>query len=170
MKTEDPSPAWLVGLLGAVFPHALRAVDRVPQVEARLTELDAHHRGSPLSSPYNAPGSLRAGDRLPDVPVRADGREGRLHGLLALRHWTLLAHGVADGSEDVARLRRVAERYRATVRVVAVEGVDAAATAALGGAGRAVLVRPDDHVAMVARAHDGALVAQHLDPWLTRAA
>jgi 2-polyprenyl-6-methoxyphenol hydroxylase-like FAD-dependent oxidoreductase len=145
MKTEEPSPAWLVGLLGMVFPHA-------------------------LSRPYNAAASLRAGDRVPDVRVRADGTEGRLHGLLGLRQWTLLAHGARADGEDVARLRRVAERYRARVRVVAVEGADAAATAALGGVGRAVLVRPDDHVAMVTRAHDGAVLAQYLDGWLTRAA
>ncbi len=169
MKTEEPSPAWLVGLLGWVFPHALRAVERVPQVEARLTELDAHHRASPLSSAYGAGASLRAGDRVPDVTVRTSAGETHVHALLGLRHWTALVDGAGEGSDVVARLRRVAARYRARIQVVPVSA-ESAASRALGGEGRVVLVRPDDHVALVARATDDHLLGQYLDRWLTRAA
>ncbi|MFO0605298.1 MAG: FAD-dependent monooxygenase [Polyangiales bacterium] len=170
MKTEEPSPAWMVGLLGMVFPHALRAVGRVPQVEARLTELDANHRASPLSSAYGVGAGLRAGDRVPDVPVVTAGGATHVHALLGLRQWTLLAGAAGEGSAEVARLRRVAARYRTRVRVVTAAGEGAAAMEALGGAGRVVVVRPDDHVAMVARVHDDGVVAQYLDGWLTRAA
>ena len=67
------------------------------------------------------------------------------------------------------RLQRMAARYRASVQVVAVRAHDAAAAHSLGGDGHAVLVRPDDHVAMVARMHDANALAQHLDRWLLRA-
>ena len=167
LRTEEPSPAWLVGLLGMVFPHALRAVDRVPQVEARLTELDAQHRASPLSCALTPEHMLHAGDRVPDVSVESEGRTTHTHALLSLRQWTLLAHVRDDGDAgEVARLRRLADRYRAPLRVVPVKATSESARRALDGPGRAVLVRPDDHVALVARLHDGAAVGQYLDAWL----
>jgi 2-polyprenyl-6-methoxyphenol hydroxylase-like FAD-dependent oxidoreductase len=169
MKTEEPSPGWMVSLLGAVFPRALRAVDQVPQIEARLTELDAHHRDSVLSYALTSEGNLRVGDRVPDVTVHSDGREMRSHSLLSLHQWTLFAHHGDHDEEHIASLHRMASRYRAKVHVVAVRGSDPTATRSLGGEGRAVLVRPDDHVAVIARIHDAATMGQYLNQWLTRA-
>jgi 2-polyprenyl-6-methoxyphenol hydroxylase-like FAD-dependent oxidoreductase len=170
MKTEEPSPAWLVGLLGWIFPYALRWVGRVPQVEARLTELDAHHRGSPLSCGSGPRTTLRAGDRVPDVPVRTATGRTHVHALLGLRQWTIFAGTAAEDSPEVARLRRLVSRYRARVCVVAAEGDGPDAVSALGGVGRVLLIRPDDHVAMVARRGDDEPLARHLDTWLMRAA
>jgi 2-polyprenyl-6-methoxyphenol hydroxylase-like FAD-dependent oxidoreductase len=50
-----------------------------------LSQLNASYRGSPLSveGTPRRPGDSRAGDRLPDRLVRADGRSIRLHELLA---------------------------------------------------------------------------------------
>jgi 2-polyprenyl-6-methoxyphenol hydroxylase-like FAD-dependent oxidoreductase len=169
MKTEAPSPAWMVSLLGAVFPPALRAVDRAPQVERRLTELDASHRDSPLSCALTPCDALWPGDRVPDVAVRSEGRDTTVHALLSLHRWTLLAHLDGDDDAHLATLRSLAARYRATVRVVPITASHDEARRALGPAGRVLLVRPDDHVSVVARLHDAAAVGQHLDLWLTRA-
>ncbi len=168
MRTEAPSPAWLVSLLGAALPRALRAVDRAPQVERRLTELDASHRDSPLSCALTPCDALWPGDRAPDVAVRSEGRETTVHALLSLHRWTILAHLDADGEAQLAGLRALASRYRAAVRVVSITAANDDARRALGPAGRVLVVRPDDHVSVVARLHDAAAVGQHLDLWLTR--
>jgi 2-polyprenyl-6-methoxyphenol hydroxylase-like FAD-dependent oxidoreductase len=168
-KTEEPSPAWVVRLIGLALPLALRGVDRFPPVEARLSELDAAHHGSALSCALTPFGALRPGDRLPDVTVRHEGLELRCHDLLALSRWTLLA--TVDGARDdahVARLRRLADRYRAQIRVTPVRA-EGASRRALDGDSRAVLVRPDAHVAAVARVNDDAALGQYLDAHLTRA-
>ena len=74
----------------------LRVPGLVGCVERAVSDLDAHHRGSALSSECRGvaarrPGGLRAGDRLPDVEIRAGGEWVRLHALLAHTVWTLLA-------------------------------------------------------------------------------
>lgn len=168
MKTEDPSPAWVVKLLGAALPYALRAVDRFPRVEGRLTELDAHHRASALSRMAVYTGRLRAGDRLPDVRVRGDRGETRAHELLSLRQWTLFVPSRAASEESMARWRRLTERYRSRVRVEAFHAEGMAAEA-LDGGGRSLVVRPDAHVGLVARGDDVATVGVYLDAWLARA-
>lgn len=168
-KTEEPSPAWAVRLIGLALPLALKGVDRFPPVERRLTELDAHHHDSPLSCALTAVHALRPGDRLPDVALREGGVALRAHDLLGLSRWTLLAtHDGADTDGHVQRLHHLAARYRSTIAVRAVHAEGAAAKA-LDGAGRAVLVRPDGHVGAVARLHDATALAGYLDAHLTRA-
>ena len=68
----------------------------------------------------------------------------------------------------MARLRRLTERYRSRVRVTPfhVEGV---AAEALDGGARALVVRPDAHLGLVARGDDVATVGAYLDTWLARA-
>lgn len=168
-KTEEPSPAWVVRLLGLALPLALKGVDRFPPVERRLTELDAHHRGSPLSCAFTAVHALHPGDRLPDVALTEGGRAVRAHDLLDLSRWTLLATEDGDDTDEhVHRLRHLTLRYRSTLAVRSVRAEGGAAKA-LDGAGRAVLVRPDGHVAAVARLHDAAALAGYLDAHLTQA-
>ena len=167
-KTEEPSPAWVVSLLGLTLPVALGAIDRFPAVERRLTELDAHHRDSPLSCALTAVRALHPGDRLPDVTLDVAGRAQRAHALLGIDRWTLLVtRGDRDTPEHVARLRRVTARYRSAIAVREVTA-GGASLRALDGPGRVVLVRPDAHVAAVARMNDAAALAGYLDAHLTR--
>jgi 2-polyprenyl-6-methoxyphenol hydroxylase-like FAD-dependent oxidoreductase len=69
-----------------------------------LSQLNVSYRGSPLSvegTPRH-PGGPRAGDRLPDRLVRADGRSVRLHELLARPGVHILLDRDADRLEDLA--------------------------------------------------------------------
>lgn len=168
-KTESPSPAWLVRLIGLALPLGLLGVDRFPPVEMRLTELDQHHRASPLSRAFTRTRALQPGDRLPDLALSHEGRRVRAHDLLSIKRWTLLT--TLNGARDAAALqalRRLAERYRAPIelREVRAEGE---VLRALDGAGRAILVRPDAHVGAIAMVTDATLLEGYLDAHLTRA-
>ena len=69
-----------------------------------LSQLNASYRGSPLSveGTPRRPGVLRAGDRLPDRFVRADGRSVRLHELLAGPGVHILLDRDTDQLENLA--------------------------------------------------------------------
>ena len=69
-----------------------------------LSQLNVSYRGSPLSveGTPRRPGGPRAGDRLPDRLVRADGRSVRLHELLARPGVHILLDRDADRLEDLA--------------------------------------------------------------------
>jgi hypothetical protein len=69
-----------------------------------LSQLNTSYRGSPLSveGTPRRPGVLRAGDRLPDRLVRADGRSIRLHELLARPGVHILLDHDADQLENLA--------------------------------------------------------------------
>jgi 2-polyprenyl-6-methoxyphenol hydroxylase-like FAD-dependent oxidoreductase len=143
-----PTPAyWPVA---ALLPVALAARPVRRRVERTLSDLDMHHRDSPLSVDTAAGPGLRAGDRVPDAPVVGDGRRTTVHALLAYDRWTLLA----EPSADLAAIRRVTDRYRTPVKVTPVSADGPAAAAALGRTGTIRLVRPDRHVGLHARADD----------------
>ncbi len=167
MKTEEPSAPWLVEGIARLLPLGLRHVSRFPPVELRLTELDQHHRASPLSRSLTELTPLRAGDRLPDRELVVDGAAVRAHALLSLRRWTLLA--LHDDIGRAASLRALASRYRAAVEVVSARAEDVASRRELGGRPTAILVRPDGHVGLTAQLDDTQGVAAYLDAWLTRA-
>ena len=69
-----------------------------------LSQLNVSYRGSPLSveGTPRRPRGARAGDRLPDRLVRADGRSVRLHELLARPGVHILLDRDADRLEDLA--------------------------------------------------------------------
>ena len=69
-----------------------------------LSQLNVSYRGSPLSveGTPRRPGGPRAGDRLPDRLVRAEGRSIRLHELLARPGVHILLDRDADRLEDLA--------------------------------------------------------------------
>ncbi|MEZ4391454.1 MAG: FAD-dependent monooxygenase [Polyangiales bacterium] len=162
-KTESPSAAWVVRLIGAALPLALRNVDRFPPVEMKLTELDANHRGSPLSAALSRPRAAQPGDRLADVPVAHEGRVRPAHDLLSLKHWTLLAM-TDERDPQLRRLREMTERYRSRIEVRAVRG----GGRAMEPSGSAVLVRPDAHIGAVARLVDVDALGRYLDAHLVR--
>jgi hypothetical protein len=80
-----------------------------------ISQLGVSYRSSPLSveeTPHRRSG-LRAGDRLPDQPVRVDGRSVRLHDLLARPGVHVLLDRDADWPGDLA-LGRFVHVYRPT--------------------------------------------------------
>ena len=114
-----------------------------------LSQLSVSYRGSPLSvegTPRRR-GGPRAGDRLPDRLVRADGRSVRLHDLLARPGVHILLDRDADRLEDLA-LGRFVTVHRLT---------------SVPGRGVTV-VRPDGYIGF----RGGTAEAGQLAAWLAR--
>lgn len=95
--------ARLAPLAGPLVPALTR--DRPAASGIRLlSQLNTSYRGSPLSveGTPRRPGGPRAGDRLPDRLVRADGQSVRLHDLLARAGVHILLDRDAGRLEDLA--------------------------------------------------------------------
>ena len=112
-----------------------------------LSQLNVSYRGSPLSVEGTPPGrgGPRAGDRLPDRLVRADGQGVRLHELLARPGVHILLDRDADRLEDLASGRFV------TVHRL---------TSAPGGG--VTVVRPDGYIGFRAGTAEAGQVAAWL--------
>ncbi|MFF1836761.1 FAD-dependent monooxygenase [Streptomyces sp. NPDC058231] len=142
-------------------------------VTAETSGLGGGYRWSSLAQDGAAGGPaarLRAGDRAPDAPCRdaGTGDRVRLFETFAGPHFTLLGFGAGTERE----LRETAARYGDAVRAHAVDGGgrdgltddEGHARSAYGiGEDTLVLVRPDNHVALIAPAADHGTVAEHLD-------
>jgi 2-polyprenyl-6-methoxyphenol hydroxylase-like FAD-dependent oxidoreductase len=139
-----------VAPLAAPLLPALASQPRLVAAGIRLvSQLGVSYRGSPLSvegTPHRR-GGPRAGDRLPDRLVRADGREIRLYDLLARPGVHILLDRDAAWAGDLA-LGRFVRVHRLT---------------SVPGRGL-VAVRPDGHVGF----RSGAAEARQLAAWLTR--
>ncbi|MCZ4123830.1 FAD-dependent oxidoreductase [Streptomyces sp. H39-S7] len=110
---------------------------------------------------------LRAGDRAPDAPLRdADGAAVRLFEIFSGTHFTLLGFGAASA----AALRESTERHGDSVWSYligsgpgALDDFEGHAAREYGVTGDAlVLVRPDGHIALTARAGDARAVHDYL--------
>jgi 2-polyprenyl-6-methoxyphenol hydroxylase-like FAD-dependent oxidoreductase len=114
-----------------------------------LSQLNASYRGSPLSveGTPRRPGVLRAGDRLPDRFVRADGRSVRLHELLARPGVHILLDRDTDQLENLAP-----GRFVTVHRLTSVPGHGVTA------------VRPDGYIGFRSRTAE----ADQLADWLAR--
>jgi 2-polyprenyl-6-methoxyphenol hydroxylase-like FAD-dependent oxidoreductase len=141
--------AHLVPLAAPLVP-ALAGRPRLVAAGIRLvSQLGVSYRGSPLSvegTPRRR-GGPRAGDRLPDRLVRADGRSIRLHELLARRGVHVLLDRDAACPGDLA-LGRFVQVHRLT---------------SVPGRGL-VAVRPDGHVGF----RSATIEVRQLAAWLTR--
>lgn len=151
-RTEYPSRAWELALVGATMPFAATFGPAKRAIELELSALGLHHRPSAFSAKGPAAGRTRAGDRLPFVPLEADGGEVTSHALLDGR-WTLLA--LADEAAPVPECGGVVQVKRA-------RAAHPAARQVLGDQARLVLVRPDAHVALVAPASAPERVTEYL--------
>jgi hypothetical protein len=136
--------------LAAPLVPALAGRPRLVAAGIRLvSQLGVGYRGSPLSvegTPHRR-GGPRAGDRLPDRLVRADGRSIRLHDLLARPGVHVLLDRDAAWPGDLA-MRRFVQVHRLT---------------SVPGRGL-VAVRPDGYVGF----RSGTAEAGQLAAWLAR--
>ncbi len=93
-----PLPSWLRSVAAPaaapILPLLLGRRRLVAHTVRTLSQLRIHYRGSPLSMqiPAGLGGSPRAGDRVPDTAVIADGQPRRVHDLLAGPGIHLLTH------------------------------------------------------------------------------
>ena len=130
-----------------------------------------HHRESALSSHRKGGSRLRAGDRAPDVAVVSAGARTHLHRLLSMDHWTLLLRTHSDGSVAARCLHETVAPFKAQIRVASVAPVGKDAERALGWGSRdshMLLVRPDGHIGLLARADDVRSLDDYLDAFLVR--
>ena len=146
-----PVPSALRARLAPLAAPLVPALASPPRLAAGIrlvSQLGVSYRGSPLSveGTPRRPAGPRAGDRLPDRLVRADGRSVRLHELLARPGVHILLDRVAD------RLDGLAPGPFVTVhRLTSVPG-------------RGVtLVRPDGYIGFRSRTAETSQVAA----WLT---
>jgi 2-polyprenyl-6-methoxyphenol hydroxylase-like FAD-dependent oxidoreductase len=150
-SSTDPAATFLRGAvaprLAPVVPWALRRRRLMADGVRLLSQLNTGYRRSPLSVDGEPTGhGPRAGDRLPDGPVRCDGRRVRLHELLARPgvHLLLGRDAIAPALPTPAPNLHV---HRLT---------------STPGAG-AVVVRPDGYVGFTSRRSDGAGLRHWLD-------
>jgi hypothetical protein len=139
-----------LGPLAAPLVPALAGQPRLVAAGIRLvSQLGVSYRGSPLSvegTPHRR-GGPRAGDRLPDRLVRADGRTIRLHDLLARPGVHVLLDRDAGGLEGLAP-----GRFVTVHRLTSVPG-------------RGVtVVRPDGYIGF----RGGTAEAGQVAAWLAR--
>jgi 2-polyprenyl-6-methoxyphenol hydroxylase-like FAD-dependent oxidoreductase len=158
-----PVAEWTLGFTSERLAAVMAAISEPGAglevvMTAGTTNLDQGYRWSSLAGPGGT-AALRPGDRAPDAPCRADdGATVRLFEVFAGPHFTLLGFG--KGALD--SWRTVGAGYADTVRTCAVdagpEGLadpDGHARAGYGITGEAlVLVRPDNHVALIGDAQE----------------
>lgn len=163
------------GLLRYVGPRLGRARPVQRSVPFRVSQIAVGYRHSPLSAHHGRAGRLRAGDRVPDLPVLARVAHGGaweerpLFELLDPLHFTLLVvQPDHDGTAGVDWCGAV--RPWPIIRVVGISAPpgDAARArfdATLGRSRGVFLVRPDGYVGFAGGKHASA---RHLEPYCRR--
>jgi hypothetical protein len=113
----------------------------------RLGQLAASYRNCPIAKGGGRIGSLRAGDRVPDLRVR----DGRLYDLLDLAIPTLFVTGSTVPEAYLPWRETIALHH------VPIEGMPQGW----------LLIRPDGYLAAAGGPDDGAVLSRWLDRWLT---
>ncbi len=182
-NTED-----LTAIIGSENPVVRSAVNHLaPYIgglalmqessTTRLSQLGLGYRDSPLSANSAHGGTLRAGDRVPDMAVRyrkpgVAWADGRLLDLLNPSRFTVaIAHGDEAALLDAA-LGKAAEDFGTTANTLELVPVSGSATdkeheAMIGRTGSVFLVRPDGYLALAAGFHSAASeLAEWRQRWL----
>jgi 2-polyprenyl-6-methoxyphenol hydroxylase-like FAD-dependent oxidoreductase len=114
------------------------ALGRSPVIQRRgarrITQVYVSYQAGPLTRPDRSRGTPRAGERMPDVEVQADGQATTLHRVLRKGRHVLVIPAAHAGLLSDSALRP----YREDLDIV---------TRTPGDHGLVVLVRPDGHVA-----------------------
>jgi 2-polyprenyl-6-methoxyphenol hydroxylase-like FAD-dependent oxidoreductase len=161
-----PIAAWTLDVASDRLRAAMEAISQPGGgldvvVTKDTTGLGVGYRWSSLAH-LGGDGPVQAGDRAPDAPCRTvDGTHTRLFDLFAGPHFTLLGFG----ERSAQALTAVAARCGAIVRAHRLDIADAVehAPRAYGITGDAlVLVRPDNHVALITTAGDVDTVVGYL--------
>jgi hypothetical protein len=138
--------------LSRLAPLALSRAKVQDKAAPRLGQIAASYRNAPIAKGGGRIGSLRAGDRVPDVELA----HGRLYDLVDTSTLTLLVSGSAE--PITAALGPWADVL--TVREVSLPDY------LLTGAGW-LLVRPDGYLAAAGRAGDAHRLHAWLNRWMT---
>jgi 2-polyprenyl-6-methoxyphenol hydroxylase-like FAD-dependent oxidoreductase len=158
----------------ALKPRAIRAY-----AFRMLSQLAIRYRASALS--LDGPGSPRrgprAGDRLPDGPVSRNGRQTRLHAVIASPGWHLIRCGPANAWPRAEHVS-ISDRHTGLMSVhhlSATSGpgmltdIDGRMLRRLGlgtGGSAQYLVRPDGHIGYRSGVADDGGLIKYLRRWL----
>ncbi len=141
----------------------------------RMSQLGLNYHGSPLSISDGHPGSLRPGDRMPDLPVTvlkrgtpAESRPATLFSLLDPSMFTLFYSNLTDADQSHAEFSRAVGGWRHLMHVhqVAAAGDTAAFEKLFGRRPAMLLVRPDGYVAFTGTETSAPALARYCDEWL----
>ncbi|GAA0349280.1 FAD-dependent oxidoreductase [Streptomyces blastmyceticus] len=146
-----------------LLPQLLRSERFARQGALILSDFARNHRKSALSTGRAGPGPLRPGDRLPDLRVTSETGSGRLHDLLSYQRWSLLVTGDGSGTSE---LRKLTDRYVMPVALFTIRTEPPGHRTRPEGT--LLLVRPDGHIGLSARATDDRALTTYLDRWFVR--
>jgi hypothetical protein len=148
-------------------------------VTARISQIALNYRTSPLSDDHFGDGSLSAGDRVPDVSVRAlqgssHSETKRLFAMLNPSRFTLLIANSADPASIGAQLFNSLSHWRDLIEIAhiaAPEGdVQKAFAECFGTRPSITLVRPDAYVGFRGGEGSAADLVKYCNQWLLPAA
>jgi 2-polyprenyl-6-methoxyphenol hydroxylase-like FAD-dependent oxidoreductase len=144
----------------------------------RMSQLSLNYRESALSSSRHHGGSLRAGDRVPNLPVVVIGGHGgvpsepatqRLFELLSTDGFTLLFANLRDASKahhDVETLPALWKGLMQVRSIAAQSGNEERFRELFGSDPACILVRPDGYSALHTSADDLDLLIKYFSAWL----
>jgi 2-polyprenyl-6-methoxyphenol hydroxylase-like FAD-dependent oxidoreductase len=174
LKTTERMTAMMESenrVVRGLYEHMVPLVAGMDVTQERMTELISElavdYRRSGLSEDWALMDGIEAGDRMPDVKVKAGAGTKRMFEVLDASRCTLL---VVEGTErDLsAEWQSAGQRWLNTMPIGAPEGEGSEAFAEVFGTqrreGALVLVRPDGYVALRAPGSERG----RLDAWMGR--
>ncbi len=169
-------------LFRSVFDHLAPWVVSTETIQhsstERMSQLALNYRGSPLSVYDGHGGNLRAGDRIPDLPVTVVNREGSaeqqpqqttIFGLLNPATFTLLYSNIADPAKTHSEIDGAIGSWHYLMRgrqIAALETGDGRFKKLFGSSPSILMVRPDGYVAFAGTDKSISELAKFCDKWL----
>jgi hypothetical protein len=167
-------------LFRSVFNHIAPWLVSMENIQQRSTEqmsqLALNYRESPLTDSTENGGNLRAGDRMPDLPVTVLNREGStersgpatIFALLDPSRFTLFFSNVADSAKTHSEVQNAIGPWHSLIQghqIAAASGEDKFQER-FGTSPSIVLVRPDGYVAFTGTDKSVAKLASYCKKWL----
>jgi 2-polyprenyl-6-methoxyphenol hydroxylase-like FAD-dependent oxidoreductase len=161
---ELPPTQLMMFGLDIAMPAALMSSMVERRIESAISDLHLSHRGSPLAVDHLDSREMKAGDRIPDLPVIVDGRRRHLHEFLSYDRWTLLA--ITDGDEDLKPLHATSADRRTEIST---QRLQLSPDLSDDPAARCLaLVRPDSHIGLLAPLPGVEALDEYLTRWTSR--